>query len=147
MIMRFYVLDVYLCPTVLRQYLLSRNTHDNSRVIIMQNTAQQTDSMKEDKVLKTVDRVLKQIFGKEATHLIYKYLENNYSLEKNEITDKIDVFAKGLEKFLSSGASVIEQKILDDIYSNYGLLRRLELERIQERHSFVGQIRLLTQKT
>jgi len=35
---------------------------------------------------------------------------------------------------------------LEDIYSNYGLLRRLELERMQEEQDFVGQIRLLRQK-
>ncbi len=41
----------------------------------------------------------------------------------------------------------IERKILDDIYSSYCALRRLELERTQEENDFVGQMRLLCQKT
>jgi len=111
----------------------------------MKNITQQTIN-KGDKVSKIIDRVLRQVFGEEATHLIYKHLEKNYSLKRNEISEKIDVFADGLEGFLRSGAYVIERKILEDIYSNYGLLRRLELERIQEEHDFVGQIRLLMQR-
>jgi len=100
----------------------------------------------EDKILKIVDRVLKGVFGEEATRLIYRYLESKHSLKQENIGKKIDVFAKGLEEFLNSGAYVVERKILEDIYSSYGLLRRLELERVKEQQDFVGQIRLLTQK-
>jgi len=113
----------------------------------MKSIKEQVNSNGEDKISKIVDRVLKGVFGEEATRLIYRYLESNHSLKHEEIPEKIDVFAKGLEEFLSSGAHVVEQKILDDIYSSYGLLRRLELERIKEEQDFVGQIRLLTQKT
>jgi hypothetical protein len=56
------------------------------------------------------------------------------------------VFAAGLEEFLRSGAYVIERKILEDIYSNYGLLRRLELEKVQEENDFVSQVKSLMQK-
>jgi hypothetical protein len=89
---------------------------------------------------------LKQVFGKEATQFIYKYLESKHSLKQDEIARKIDLFAEGLEEFLSSGAYVIEQKILEDIYSSYGLLRRLESERMREEDGFVGQVRLLTHR-
>jgi len=112
----------------------------------MQSITHKTNNEEEAKISKIVDRVLKQVFGKEATHLIYRYLESNYSLKRDKITEKIDVFAKGLEEFLNSGAYVIERKILEDIYSSYGLLRRLELERMQEEQDFVGQIKLLTRK-
>jgi len=107
---------------------------------------QQTNKQKEDKISKIVDRVLKQVFGEEATSLIYKHLEKNHGIKPNEISEKIDVFAKGLEEFLSSGAYVIEKKILEDIYSTYGLLRRLELERMQEEFDFVNQVKSLKQK-
>jgi len=99
-----------------------------------------------DKISKVIDRVLRQIFGEEATTLIYRHLESKYSLKPNEISEKIDVFAKGLEEFLSSGAYAIEQKILDDIYSSYGLLRRVELCKRQEGYNFVNQVKFLTQK-
>ena len=100
----------------------------------------------ENKINKIVDSVLRQIFGEQATSLIYEYLENNYSLKRNEIAEKIDLFAKGLEEFLKSGAYTVEKKILENLYSNYGLLRRLELERMQRQYDFVGQIKLLTRK-
>jgi hypothetical protein len=100
----------------------------------------------EDKISKIVDRVLRQIFGEEATLLIYKHLESKYSLKQNEISEKIDVFTKGLEEFLSSGAYVIERKILEDIYSSYGLIRRLEFERNQEEYDFASQVKSLIQR-
>ena len=101
---------------------------------------------KEDKISRIIDKVLKQVFGEEASNLIYRHLESNYSLKRSEITEKIDVFAAGLEEFLRSGAYVIERKILEDIYSNYGLLRRLELERVQEDNDFVSQVKSLMRK-
>jgi len=110
------------------------------------NTSTQPAKKDEDKISKIIDRVLRGVFGDEATILIYRYLENNYSLKQNKIADKIDVFAKGLEEFLSSGAYVIELKILEDLYSSYGLLRRLELERTREEHDFVGQMKMLMRK-
>lgn len=110
----------------------------------MQNVTQQTKT--DDRISKVIDRVLNQVFGEAATQLIYKHLERNYSVKKDEIAEKIDVFARGLEDFLTSGAFVVEQKILQDIYSSCGLLRRIELERSQEEHDFVGQIKMLMQR-
>lgn len=101
---------------------------------------------KENKISEIIDKVLKQVFGKEATLLIYKYLEVKHSLKQDEIAEKIDVFAKGLEEFLRSGAYVIEKKILEDVYATYGLLHRSELER-PRKDDFVGQVKLLIQKT
>jgi len=112
----------------------------------MKSINQQISSNGENKISKIVDHILNQVFGEEATRLIYGYLESNYSLKQDEIAEKINVFAKGLEEFLNSGAYVIERKILDDVYSSYGLLRKLELERAQEEQDFVGQIKLLTRK-
>jgi len=96
----------------------------------------------EEKVSKVIDKVLRQIFGDEATLLIYNYLKNNCSLRQDEIVEKIDIFAKGLEEFLRSGAHVIEMKILEDIYSNYGQNHRLELKKINK-HDFVSQMKML----
>jgi len=112
----------------------------------MEKVIQQANKEKEDKISKIVDSVLKQVFGEEATSLIYKHLEKNRGVKPNEISEKIEVFAKGLEEFLSSGAYVIEKKILEDICSTYGLLRRLELERMQEEFDFVNQLKSLKQE-
>jgi hypothetical protein len=108
-------------------------------------TISQQTCKENDKIAKVIDRVLTQIFGEEATRLIYRYLENRYAVKRDEIADKIDLFAKGLEEFLRTGAYVIERKILEDIYSSYGLLRRLELESIQV-SDFASQIKMFMRR-
>ncbi len=109
-------------------------------------TLQQLSDKNDEKVVRIIDRVLKQVFGEEATRLIYQHLENKYALKQNEVADRIELFAKGLEDFLRSGAVVIEHKILEDIYSSYGLLRRLDLERTREEYDFVSQMRTFMRK-
>jgi len=103
-------------------------------------TILQTNREKE-RISKVINRVLQQVFGEEATRLIYQHLEVNYSVKPDEIAEKIDVFARGLEDFLMSGAQVVERKILEDIYSSCGLLKRLELERTQN-SDFVRQVKM-----
>lgn len=109
----------------------------------MENIIQQATNKSDAKIERIIDRVLRQVFGEEATLLIYRHLESNYSLKKEEVADRIEAFAAGLEDFLRSGAYVIEQKILEDIYSSYGLLRRIELERERDEFDFVSQIKSL----
>ena len=111
----------------------------------MECPVQKTDT-RDDKVSKIIDKVLNQVFGKEATTLIYRHLERNYSVKRNEIGDRIEVFAKGLEDFLRSGAYAIERKILEDICSSYGLLRRMELEKTENECDFVSQMKLFVRK-
>jgi hypothetical protein len=109
----------------------------------MENMIQQATNKSDAKIERIIDRVLRQVFGEEATLLIYRHLESNYSLKKEEVADRIETFAAGLEDFLRSGAYAIEQKILEDIYSSYGLLRRIELERERDEFDFVSQIKSL----
>ncbi len=105
-----------------------------------------TKNRGDEKISKIIDRVLKQVFGPEATTLIYQHLEYNHHLKREEIAERIDIFAEGLEEFLRSGALVIERKILEDIYSSCGLLRRIELERMQEESDFVGQMKIIMRR-
>ena len=97
---------------------------------------------KNDKIFQIIDKVLKQVFGEEATLFIYKYLEQRYSLHQSDFSEKIDVFAKGLEECLSSGAFAIENKILEDISSMYGSFRKVGFERKPERYDFASQMKI-----
>jgi hypothetical protein len=74
----------------------------------------------EELFLKTIDKELKRIFGEAATLLIYSYLEDNLSLKQEDIPRKIEVFSKGLDLFLSSGAKVVEKVTLENLYSSFG---------------------------
>jgi hypothetical protein len=108
----------------------------------MKNPVQQPNH-KEDKISKIIDRVLTQIFGKEASTMIYKHLERNYSVKKNEAGEKLELFAQGLENFLKSGAYVIERKILEDIWSSYDEVHRLQVERPKREGSFASEAKVL----
>jgi len=68
---------------------------------------------REDKIFKIIDSFLKQVFVEDATLFIYKYLEQRYSLRQYDFSEKIAIFAKGLEDCLSSAAFAIETKILE----------------------------------
>jgi hypothetical protein len=71
-------------------------------------------------IVKTVDEELKEIFGEAATLVIYGYLENNLSLKREKISEKIELFSQGLEKFFGSGAYMLEKMILTNLYSSFG---------------------------
>jgi hypothetical protein len=101
---------------------------------------------REDKIFKIIDSVLKQVFGENATLFIYEYLEQRYSLQKRDFSKKIDLFAKGLEDCLSSGAFAIECKILEDLQSVYGSFGAIRYERKTERYDFASQMKIAMQK-
>lgn len=111
----------------------------------METLKQQTS--KNDAVVTIIDKVLNQVFGREATILIFKHLEHNYCLKRNEIGDNIELFAKGLEDFLRSGAHVVEKKIIEDIRRDSNLLCKLQIEDVDNDVSFVTQMRLFLNKS
>jgi hypothetical protein len=80
----------------------------------------QSKSEFDESLINVVDEELKKIFGEMATLIIYGYLENNLSLKQEDIPHKIEVFAKGLDSFLDSGAKVIQQVIIKNLYANFG---------------------------
>jgi hypothetical protein len=99
-----------------------------------------------DKIFTIIDRVLKQVFGETATLYIYNYLEQKHSLRQSDFSKNIDVFAKGLEDCLSSGAFAVENKILKDIYSVYGSFNAVGYEKQAERYDFASQMKIAIQK-
>jgi len=72
-------------------------------------------------LLQTIDENLKQIFRETATHIIYQFLENNYSLKREDVPEKLETFMEGMQEFFHSGTHMIEQAILKELYSNLGL--------------------------
>ncbi len=110
---------------------------------VMETITIQSNTSIDEKITEIIDRVLTQVFGKEATQLIYRHLKRNYSLKRGEVAEKIDVFAKGLEDFLNSGAFVIERRIFEDICSTHGLLRKTGLKETYEESDFANQVNFL----
>lgn len=79
-------------------------------------------------LVKIIDNSLREVFDKNATSAIYAYLENNYAINQKEIPEKLDLFSDGLHNFLSTGAFVIEQAILDKLCINLKCAHELELD-------------------
>jgi hypothetical protein len=105
----------------------------------MQHSDKRTD--KYDEMLnKAVDKALNRVFGSTATNIIYTHLENNYSIKKDEIAEKIESFTQAMQEYLNSGAVVIEKEILESFYSGLGLFQRVELEGNNE---FVERLKTL----
>jgi hypothetical protein len=71
-------------------------------------------------IVDTVDEELKKIFGETAALVIYGYLDNNLSLKREKIPEKIELFSQGLDEFFGSGAYMLEKTILTNLYSNFG---------------------------
>lgn len=69
----------------------------------------------------TVDETLKQVFKEEGATVIYEFLENQSSLQLEDVADKPEVFSAALERLMVSAAHVIEQTILNKLYSKLGL--------------------------
>ena len=93
-------------------------------------------------LLKTINDVLLEIFGENATSIIYGYIEKNYSLTQQNITHNLQDFIKGLNEFLGSGAHMVQIMILKELYSNFGF----ELEQVDDRRSFADYINELKYK-
>jgi len=70
-------------------------------------------------LLRVIDEQMLQIFGKAGTDVIYAYLANHHSLKREEIPERIDVFVRGLEDYLGSGAHAIETMLLRAVYSRF----------------------------
>jgi len=90
------------------------------------NLQVQSRKQRSDRVNKVVERVLNQILGREAAKVVYYHLENSYSIQKDEITGKLDSFNQALEAYLGTGAEVIEKLIrenlqFDDVEENRDL--------------------------
>ena len=86
------------------------------------------EMIKEEKfrkeLLDVVDESMTEVFGEDATKLIYTFLEKEHHLRKEEIPRKPKEFSVALGKMLGSGAQVIERKILEKTCSKFGLKYR-----------------------
>ena len=90
---------------------------------------------------KAVDKALNRVFGSTATDIIYSHLEDNYSLRKEEIATKLDIFSHAMQEYLNSGAAVVEKEILESFYSGLGLFQRVDLE--GPNSEFIGRLKPL----
>ncbi len=65
----------------------------------------------DEKLNKTVDRVLNQVLGHDATVAFYGHLENTHSIRRHEIARQLDLFNSALKEYFGAGAAIIENMI------------------------------------
>ena len=90
----------------------------------------------EKSLIRTIDTQLKQVFGETGASVIYQYMQSTLSLRQEEIPRKLEAFSEGLNRFLSSGARVVEKVILDKLYSNFD-----QEFQFKEGHNFVDYVK------
>lgn len=61
------------------------------------------------------------VLGKSGRDAVYFHLESLYSLRKEDVLEKPDVFVESLRKIFGMGAGVIEKAILKSLYDKLGL--------------------------
>lgn len=90
-------------------------------------------------LLWAIDEALKQIFTETAMAPIYNYLDQQYSLKREDIPEKLEAFTQGLEDFFRSGAVVVELVILKNLCPSLGF----EVRQIKHNQDFVDCVRRL----
>jgi len=70
-------------------------------------------------LLQAVDQALSSL-GESPKQAIYFYLDKSFSIEKQEIPQKIEPFKEALEKVFGVGASFLEILIMKRLYETIG---------------------------
>ena len=70
-------------------------------------------------MLESVDEALTSL-GDSAKQAIYFHLEDKFGIEKNQIPQRVEDFAEGLEKIFGIGAQFLEILIMKNLYERIG---------------------------
>jgi hypothetical protein len=68
-------------------------------------------------LLEVIDDTLTYILGEEAKKVLYTYLKWTVFLEKQDIGKELAAFDEGLKKLFGSGANVIEDAVVKEMFS------------------------------
>jgi hypothetical protein len=71
-------------------------------------------------LLRAVDETLNSL-GKSVRQSVYFYIENKFSINRNEIPRNLQEFQGGLERIFGTGARFIEILIMKNLHSEIGL--------------------------
>lgn len=72
-------------------------------------------------LLTTINELLTEIFSEDSVREIYRTMEKVYSLKKEEIPRRIQLFERSLKEIIGTGHSIIEDLLLENLYSKNGL--------------------------
>ena len=85
-------------------------------------TAKNLNFVNNEKIfMDTITVELENMLGKEATKIIFRFIEKRLKIPRNQIPDEIGGFNKALEDFLGSGATVIKKRMLENLHGKIEL--------------------------
>ncbi|MDH5451567.1 MAG: hypothetical protein OEX77_11870 [Candidatus Bathyarchaeota archaeon] len=70
-------------------------------------------------LLEAVDAAL-SLLGDSSKQAIYFYLEQNFTLKKQDIPNKIEEFTRAIEEIFGHGAKILEIEIIKHLYVKVG---------------------------
>lgn len=85
-------------------------------------------------LIEAIDEGLRSIVGENGKKVIYYHLKELYGLEREEISEKLEVFAEYINKIFGLGARIIEIAIIK------ALCLKLKLEYREKKVKFVDYI-------
>jgi len=72
-------------------------------------------------ILKTVEEVLINVFGKKTFNKMLLIIERDYALKWKEIPKRSKEFSLALRQILGTGSMIIEDLIVENLYNSVGL--------------------------
>ena len=100
-----------------------RHISDLSNVGCVNLTIQKTNTR--EVLLNTLHQSMKSIFGESGAFVFYRHLEEFYLLNREDIFDKPQVFAKVLTQiFGKTGAEIVEALLAKDMCTKLGIIDR-----------------------
>jgi len=75
----------------------------------------------DDLLLETIGDVLRQVFGENSAKIILRNMKKSHSLKWEEIPKRAQVFSDALRNLLGSGGVIIEDLVLETLYSKLEL--------------------------
>ena len=70
----------------------------------------------EDALNWAIENIFVELGGKEG---IYRYLETNYGIKKDEIAFKLEVFANAINQTFGPAAKIIQIKIIERLHTRF----------------------------
>lgn len=72
-------------------------------------------------ILETMDSVLRKILGEGSAEIITLYAKKSYSIKGEETLKRVEALAEALRKILGFSSTIIENLILNSLYSKLEL--------------------------
>ena len=94
--------------------------HGRNQVTLRESAMPESFSTDADLIVNMIEEGLDAL-GENVARVIMYHLEHNYSLKRNEIAQKADLFTKALRDIFGEGSLTIEKIIIETISREIGI--------------------------